>query len=320
MQADPAACPPLPSLPMPHAHPHATRSILLLLGALFLFVLLDATAKRLAATYPVPMLVWARYALHFALMVVFLAPSMRLKLVRTRRPVRQVVRATCLLGVTFFNMAALRVMPLAETTAIVFAAPLLVTLLAGPLLGERIGALRWIAVVTGFVGVLLIARPGGGLVAEGVALALAAAVSYAIYQILTRQLSPTESPVNMLFYTALVGTVVTTLTLPWLWTGPLPDAVDALLIATLGVYGGAGHFLLIRAFRGAPASLLSPILYVQLLWATLIGWFGFGQLPDGWALTGIVTIGAAGLLIAVDSRRTSRAARDAEEAVDCKPV
>jgi len=296
---------------MSDTHPHALRSIMLLLGALFLFVLLDATAKRLAATYPVPMLVWSRYALHFLLMVVFLAPSMRLKLITTKRPGRQITRATCLLAVTFFNIAALQVMPLAETTAIVFAAPLMVTLMAGPLLGERIGPLRWVAVVTGFVGVLLIARPGGALVAEGVALALGAAVSYAAYQILTRQLSPTETPVNMLFYTALVGTGVTSLALPWLWEGPMPGPLDALLIASLGIYGGCGHFLLIRAFRDAPASMLSPILYVQLLWATLIGWFGFGQLPDGWGLVGILTIGGAGVLIAIDGRRAAQRRQEA---------
>jgi drug/metabolite transporter (DMT)-like permease len=110
----------------------------------------------------------------------------------------------------------------------------------------------------------------------------------------------------MLFYTALIGTVVMTMLLPWVWGGPMPGFVDALLIASLGLYGGSGHFLLIRAFRDAPASLLSPILYVQLVWATLIGWFAFGQFPDGWALVGILTIGAAGLMIAIDSRRSAR--------------
>jgi drug/metabolite transporter (DMT)-like permease len=295
-------------------HPHALRSIVLLLGALFLFVLLDATAKHLAVRYPVPMLVWARYTLHFLLMVLFLAPSMRLKLIATRRPTRQIVRALCLLAVTFFNIAALQIMPLAETTAILFAAPLMVTLMAGPLLGERIGALRWFAVLTGFAGVLLIARPGSGLVAEGVALGLAGAASYAVYQILTRQLSPTESPVTMLFYTALTGTAVMTLLLPWVWSGPMPDGTDAWLVASLGIYGGAGHFLLIRAFRDAPASLLSPILYVQLVWATLMGWFAFGQFPDGWGLVGILTIGGAGVMIAIDSRRNPNRVADANPA------
>ncbi|THF67007.1 DMT family transporter [Pseudothauera nasutitermitis] len=282
------------------------RSIVLLLGALFLFVLLDATAKHLAQTYPVPMLVWARYAVHLVLMVVLLGPSMRGRLVSTGRPVRQVLRAFCLLAVTFFSMAALARMPLAETTALLFAAPLLVTLMARPILGEQIGAVRWTAVLIGFAGVLMIARPGSGLVVDGVLLALGGAVSYASYQIMTRQLTATEHPVTMVFYTALVGTAGMSVLLPWIWAGPLPTAFDALLICSLGVYGGAGHFLLTRAFRDAPASTLTPILYVQLAWAALVGWLVFGDFPDGLALTGILVIGAAGALIALHARRAGR--------------
>lgn len=281
------------------------RSMLTLLCALLLFVLLDSTAKHLARHYPVPMLVWARYTVHFVLMVILLAPSMRLRLILTSRPGRHIVRATCLLGTTFFGMAALARMPLAETTAIVFAAPLIVTLLARPLLGEQIGTLRWAAALTGFVGVLIIARPGSGLVAAGVAFAFGGALCYALYQILTRQLTSTESPVTMLFYTALIGTLAMTLALPWVWGGPTPDLLDAILIASLGVYGGVGHFLLIKAFRDTPASVLSPFLYVQLIWAMLVGWLLFDHLPDGSAIIGILTIGAAGVIIAIDSRRNN---------------
>ncbi|THF62735.1 DMT family transporter [Pseudothauera rhizosphaerae] len=294
---------------MPASAPATLRSIATLLGALFLFVLLDATAKHLSRTYPVPMLVWGRYLVHFVLMAALLGPSMGGRLVSTDRPARQVLRALCLLAVTFLTMAALARMPLAETNAIVFTAPLLVTLLARPILGERIGALRWAAVLVGFAGVLLIVRPGNGLVAEGVLLALASAVCYAIYQILTRQLTATESPVTMLFYTALVGTAGMTLLLPWIWSGPLPDVTDALLIASLGINGGAGHFLLIRAFRDAPASTLSPILYVQLMWAMLVGWLAFDHFPDGPALAGILTIGGAGAMIALQGRRDGRKRR-----------
>ncbi len=288
---------------MTNAPPRLLHGVFLLLGALFFFVLLDATAKYLSRTYPVPMLVWARYIGHFLLMLIFLAPSMRRRLISTTRPGRQIVRAFCLLGTTFFGMAALSRMPLAETTAIVFAAPLLVTLMARPFLGERIGQLRWGAVVIGFIGVLLIARPGNGLVLEGIVLAFCAALTYAVYQVLTRQLSPTENPVTMLFYTALIGTCAMSLTLPWNWGGPLPGPVDAVLIMLLGVFGGTGHFLLTRAFREAPASVLSPILYVQLVWAMLVGWLAFDHVPDGIALGGILTIAFAGVLIALDSRR-----------------
>lgn len=294
---------------MPESTTQLVRAIVLLLGALFFFVLLDATAKHLGKTYPVPMLVWARYAAHFVLMLLFLGPSMRLRLVATNRPARQIVRAVCLLGTTFFGIAALARMPLAETTAIVFAAPLIVTLCARPLLGEHIGVLRWVAVLIGFVGVLLIARPGSGLVSEGVALALCGAFSYAAYQILTRQLSPTENPVTMLFYTAMIGTAAMSVALPWIWSGPTPGLLDGLMIVSLGVYGGVGHFLLTRAFREAPASVLSPILYVQLVWATVVGWILFDHVPDGAAMLGILTIATAGAIIAIDSRRTPAAGR-----------
>lgn len=291
---------------MPEQNPR--QGILLLLVALLLFACLDATAKHLSHTYPIPLLVWARYTLHCLLMVVFLAPSMRWRLLATAKPVSQVVRALMLVGTTGFCMAAFRLMPLAETTSIVFVTPLAVSLLAGPILGERVGPLRWIAVVAGFAGVLAIARPGGELSAGGIGFALAAAACYTVYQLQTRQLSPRESPVTMLFYTALVGTVVMTMALPWLPRGPLPTPLDGLLIASLGLYGGTGHYLLTRAFRVTPASTLSPLLYSQLIWATLLGWLVFGDLPDAVTAFGMAVIAASGLAVAVAGARIARTA------------
>lgn len=281
---------------------HPLRGIALLMAAMLLFASLDATAKHLARTFPVPMLVWARYTFHFLLMVVFLAPSMRSRLIHTRRPWMQIVRALLLVATTGAGVAALKLMPLAETTAIAFASPLIVTVLAVPLLRERVTPSRYAAVAAGFTGVLLIARPGGALSAAGIALALAAAVSYSLYQILTRHIAAFESAVTMVFYTALVGAVVMTIALPWYWSGPLPSPGQALLIGSLGIYGGTGHFLLTRAFRFAPASTLSPFLYVQLVWASALGLAVFGQLPDRWALAGMLVIAASGLWIALDQR------------------
>ncbi len=282
---------------------HPLHGIALMLVALALFALLDATAKHLSQTFAVPLLVWARYTVHCVLMVVFLVPAMRGRLLRTRRAGSQIVRALMLLATTSLGIAALRLMPLAETTALGFLSPLIVVLLAGPWLGERIGGVRWAAVLAGFVGVLLIARPGSALAGVGVAFALGAAICYSIYQILTRQLSASESPLTMLFYTALVGSVVMTGALPWFWGGPVPTPMQALAIATLGIYGGAGHFLLIHAFRHAPVSTISPFLYVQLIWATLLGWLVFDHLPDLWSTAGMVVIAAGGLAIALAERR-----------------
>lgn len=281
------------------------RGIVLFMLALMLFAMLDATSKRLTADFAVPLLVWARYALHCLIMLLFLGPSMKLRLVKTGHPALQVVRALALVGTTGFAMMAFRTMPLAEATAVLFLAPILVTLLAGPLLGERIGAGRWIAVVLGFAGVLLIARPGGALNPTGVAWALAGAASYAVYQILTRRLSQLEHPMTLLFYTALVGTAVMSLALPWFWFESPPQPLQWLLIASLGLYGGVGHFLLIRAFRQAPASTLTPFGYTQLIWAGLLGWLVFGHLPDALSAAGMAVIAAGGLWLALGERQSA---------------
>jgi drug/metabolite transporter (DMT)-like permease len=282
------------------------RGIAMMLAALLCFALLDATSKHLSQTFSVPLLVWARYTFHFLVMVVFLAPSRRSRLLSTTRPLLQVVRALLLVAVTGFAMAAFRIMPLAETTAVLFVTPLFVALLAGPLLGEKVGRLRWAAIGTGFVGMLLIARPGGALVGEGIVLCLTAAACYAIYQIQTRQLSPTEDTVTMVFYTALVGTAAMSLALPWIWGGPAPTWLEALMIASLGIYGGTGHFLLIGAFRHATASTLAPLMYAQLIWATLLGWLVYGALPDATTFAGMAIIAAAGIALAWHARpRTS---------------
>jgi len=282
---------------------HPLRAIALFLMAMLLFATLDTTAKHLAQTFPVPMLVWARYTFHFLLMLLVLGWSMRGRLIATRHPVEQVLRALLLVATTGFGVAALRIMPLAESTAIFFVAPLIVTVLAVPLLGESVGGRRYVAVLAGFAGVLLIARPGGTLPAAGVAAALVAAVAYSGYQILTRRIARHENAVTMVFYTALVGTAVMTLALPWYWSGPMPDWRQALLICSLGIYGGTGHFLLTRAFRLAPASTLSPFQYVQLVWATLLGWLVFGQLPDGVSFVGMAVIVASGIALALHERR-----------------
>ena len=285
---------------------HPLRGILLFMLSLMLFALLDATAKNLTATFAVPLLVWARYTLHFVIMLVFVAPSMRSQLVRTDNLGLQVLRALALVGTTGFAMLAFRTMPLAEATAVLFLAPLLVTLLAGPFLGERVDASRWAVVFIGFAGVLLIARPGGALNPEGVVWALGGAVCYALYQVLTRRLSHAEHPLTLLFYTALVGTAVMSLTLPWFWFEFAPSPLQWLKIASLGFYGGVGHFILIRAFRLAPASVLTPFGYTQLVWAALLGWLVFGHVPDTLSASGMGLIAACGLWLALGERRGRR--------------
>ena len=163
---------------MPEGRPFV--GILLMLGAGLCFAALDATSKHLTQTFSVPMLVWARYTVHFALMVIFLAPSMRAKLIATRRPLAMTARALMLVGTTGFAMAGISIMPLAESTAFLFVTPLIVVILASWLLKESINAGRWIAVAAGFAGALLIARPGGALSTPGIILMSLAACCYAV--------------------------------------------------------------------------------------------------------------------------------------------
>ncbi|MCZ7655836.1 MAG: DMT family transporter [Rhodocyclaceae bacterium] len=286
---------------------HPLRGILLFMLSLMLFALLDATAKNLTATFAVPLLVWARYTLHFVIMLVFVAPSMRSQLVRTdnlglQGPARAGAgghHRFCHVGVS--HDAAGR-----GDGSVLFLAPLLVTLLAGPILGERVDASRWAVVFIGFAGVLLIARPGGALNPEGVVWALGGAICYALYQVLTRRLSHAEHPLTLLFYTALVGTAVMSLTLPWFWFEFAPSPLQWLKIASLGFYGGVGHFILIRAFRLAPASVLTPFGYTQLVWAALLGWLVFGHVPDTLSASGMGLIAACGLWLALGERRGRR--------------
>jgi drug/metabolite transporter (DMT)-like permease len=248
------------------------------------------------------MMVWGRYTFHCLMMLIFLAPSMRLQLVATTRPIAQVVRALMLTGTTGFSMAAFSMMPLAESTAFLFITPLVVVILSHWLLRESITGIHWIAVIAGFCGALLIARPGGALNLHGIFWMSLAAACYATYQIQTRQLSPTENTVTMLFYTALVGTVSMTLTAPLYWGGPMPDWIDAALIASLGLYGGTGHLMLTRAFRYANASFLSPFLYAQLIWAMLLGWLFYQHLPDLLSVAGMAVIVGSSLSIALMER------------------
>lgn len=289
------------SAPAFHAHP--LRGVALFLLALFFFAALDATAKHLSRTWPVPLLVWARYSVHFLLMVVLLAPSRGRQLIVTMQPRQQVLRGLMLVGTTAFGMAALSRMPLAETTAIFFVSPLIVTLMAGPWLGEHISGGRWLAVLIGFAGVLLIARPGGTVDVAGLLFVLSGAFCYSIYQLMTRQLSASEPTLRLLFYTALVGTVVTSAGLPLYWRGPTPDIPQVLLLCSMGLYGGIGHLLLIRAFRHAAASTLSPLLYIQLIWATLLGGMLFSHWPDRQSIIGALLIAGSGAAVVASHRK-----------------
>jgi drug/metabolite transporter (DMT)-like permease len=293
--------------------PHA--AILLIIGAVACFALLDGIVKYLTAYYPVPLLVWARYLVQALVMVAWLAPRIGARLVHTRQPALQLARGAVLVASSVFFVSALRRMPLAEATAINYTTPTLVILLAVVVLKERMTPPRWAFVVTGMAGMLLIVRPGTAILGAGAAFALGAALCYAAFQILTRKLAA-EDPRVTLFYPALTGSVLMTLTLPFI-TGPVDVAwTHVLLILLGGALGTIGHFLFILAFQRAPASGLTPFTYLQIVFATLFGWGFFGQFPDAAALAGIAIIGGSGLLLTWHERRTALATTEEPAAVD----
>jgi drug/metabolite transporter (DMT)-like permease len=200
-------------------------------------------------------------------------------------------------------------MPVAETTAITFFGPMMVVILAGPMLGERIGIIGWGPAIAGFLGVLLIARPGTGLDMIGITFALLAVGANVGYQLLSRLLAATERTFALLFYTALVGSVCFGLALPWFLGGRTPNAWEILLFLSLGVTGGLGHFLFTAAYRHAPASMLAPMNYLQLFWAGILGWIVFGHVPDGASLAGMMIIMASGIAVALKPAAGARRKR-----------
>ena len=297
------------------------RGVLLFVGGLFLFACMDTTVKYLVAYYPVPVVAALRYMVHALLMIVLLGPTQGRLLVKTTRTGWVLLRAVCLAGATFFMGLALKRMPVAETTAIVFLSPLVVVLIAGPVLKEKVGTFDWAAAVAGFLGILLIARPGGETDGVGMAFAMGAVAVMVGYQLLSRILVTTEKTVAMLFYAAMFGSVLFGLTLPWFWEGPLPPWRHQLLFLLVGACGGMGHFLFTAAYHQTEASALAPLMYVQLLWAGLLGWIVFGHVPDALSVLGMVVVAGCGIGVGikqhVERRRKARAEAEAE--LDTEP-
>lgn len=268
--------------------------VFFMLLATFFFPSMDAIAKALTERYSSTQVAWARYAAQCLFVGLYFAPRLR-TVARTSRLKLQLLRSSCLLGATFFFFTALAGLDLADATATMFAAPLVVTALAGPLLGEKVGLWRWSAVVVGFGGMLLIVRPGGDSFSLYSLSAVAAACFYGLYQLSTRWITGRESPQTTLFYSAIFGGVILSIAVPFVWT--TPDWRDVGLMAAMGVLGTLGQLSFILAFRAAAASLLAPFTYSSLIWSTLYGALFFETFPDGTTFIGVSIVVAAGLVI-----------------------
>lgn len=280
-----------------------------------LFASLDASAKRLAQAGVDPLLTtFMRYAVSVALVSLVINPVTMPGVAHTRRLPLQVFRSLLLFGSTAFNFVALRHLQLAETLSIQFAAPLAVALLAGPLLGEWSSRGRLAAIACGFLGVLVIVRPGAGAMQPALLFALGNMLCYALYIITTKKLAATDSTATTMFYSGLAGLALMSPLLPWIWTAPGSALVWCLLFA-VGLFGTLGRWLLVLAHARAPASLLAPFIYTQLLWSVLLGYWLFGDVPSGWTLLGAGIIVASGLgLLAQDATRR-RALQRAETGI-----
>jgi drug/metabolite transporter (DMT)-like permease len=272
----------------------ARRGILWMLLTTLFFVSMDALAKHLSQSYPVPQVVWARYVFHVLLLALLLGGRMR-GVMRTERLGLQLLRSVFLLCATGLFFTALSYIPLAEASAIMFVAPILVTALSMPLLREHVGPRRWASVVVGFGGALIIIRPGGDGMELTALFALGGATSYAFYQITTRLLSRSDRALTTLAYSALVGALASSAVVPFFWVAP--DLAGWAGMVGLGLLGGTGHFALIKAFQSAPAATVTPFGYAALIWATLYGFVLFGDLPDLWTVVGAAIIATSGLYI-----------------------
>ena len=275
---------------------HPLTGISILMGAVVCFSCMDASAKWLNRDLPPMQISGMRYLVSLIAVVIFLNPWSKPGILRTKKPLQQGVRALCLIGMTLGCFIALRFLPLTQTTAINFSAPLITALLAGPVLGEKIGPRRLVAVLVGFAGVLIVTRPFGGSLQHAVFLALGAALSNAFYFLITRQLAGHDPSETTMFYTSLIGTVLISPFLFVFWKPPSSPLVWAVLIG-LGLLGAIGHWLLILAHRHAPASALAPFFYVQIIGATAFGLTFFGEKLDRWTTLGSTIVIGSGLYL-----------------------
>lgn len=301
-----------PPQPVPSASSASDR--LRAIGLMFLacsfFTALDTAAKYLATqkAIPVSQIVWCRFVVQFVGLAV-LVPAFGVMslpaMFKTRKFAFQLVRSVLMVATTLFNFLALQYLRLDQTVTIVFLAPLMVALLAGPFLGEWVGWRRLVAILVGFGGVVIAVRPGLGGVHPAVLYSLAGMVAYAVFMILTRYLSTYDPPFVTLFYSMFVGTVFAAPFAILDWSSP-PDVQTWVLLGALGILGGSGHYLFLHAYRLAPASSISPFLYLQLLTMVTAGWLVFGDLPDVWTLMGSVIIIASGIYLVQRERAQAK--------------
>lgn len=280
--------------------------IALQLVAIAFFVAMDTTIKLMTADYAVTQLIFARFAFHILFVALLLRVFTGPLPWRSRAPWLQAARSLCLGSANFLFSHALAHVPLADATAVNFASPLFTVALAALWLKEKVGARRWLGVAVGLVGVAVALRPpfltGGPMPHAALLLPLGTALLYAVYQILTRLLAGVDDPRTTILHTGIAAALVSSVAQPLVWEWP-PGMPGWAGLMALGALGAVGHGFLVLAFARAPASLLAPMSYSQLVWAVLASMTVFGDMPDRYTLVGAAIIAAGGVLVALPRRR-----------------
>lgn len=287
--------------------PNALAGIALVVGASACFAALDTTTKYVSASVPLLMALWFRYLFQAVATTAIVLPQRGWRIWRTRHLAWQLVRGLLLLTSSLLAFLSLRYLPVGEFTAIVMITPLAITVMAATLLKEPVSPLRWLLVAGGFIGTLVIIRPGADTFGWSGLLPLALVASNAFFQVLTSRLARTEDPVTMHLYTGWTGTIVASLLVPFVWT-VVPDPWLWAGMCFMGLTATVGHFALILAYYRAPAATLTPYLYCQIAFAMLGGYIVFSHVPDHLSLAGIVMIaicGAAGAWLTVREQRAA---------------
>lgn len=281
----------------PHPAANILKGILWMTLAVVFGVLTDAIFKHASGIYAVIQVVWARFAFQMLMVLVLFAPNLG-RLFVTQRLKLHLLRSILLAVTSVLFVAGLRHIRLAEASAILFLAPFVVAAVSGPLLGERVGRGKVVAVCLGFLGALVVIRPGLGFLHWAAVFPAISAVTFGLYQVTTRELNRTEDTRTMLLYTGLAGTVILTAIVPFQWS--TPDPIGWVLLSVPAALGGLHHFAMIRALKWGPAATIAPFDYSRLIWAAVLGFVVFDELPDGWTVLGAAIIAASGLYLMRD--------------------
>jgi drug/metabolite transporter (DMT)-like permease len=282
------------------------KAIVLAISATVLFGSSDTISKYLSDSLPIVEFIWIRYVI-FLIMALCLTSRRPHRSVRPRNPGMQVTRGLCVVGSSVLFVYGVRQMTMAQATTISFLSPLLITILSIPLLNESVGPRRWAAVAAGMIGMLVVVRPGMGGFQPAALFGVASSACWALALIITRKISSSDTPQTTVLWSAAIGTIILTLMLPFEAIWPTPKQFGLSLV--LGILASGGQWLVILAHRLAPASLLAPFFYSQLIWVTGLGFLVFGNLPDQWTLAGAGIIIASGLYTAHRERVRARIAR-----------